>query len=131
MTPIAWTVLGIVVAALVGMTVAQAALARAARRSVGSAAPNADLPLPARGPALVYFHSPTCGPCRSVTPRIDALMRDGRPVLSVDVTRRPDIAQAFGVMATPTTVVVRDGRITDVLLGVLPQVRLDALLRET
>lgn len=98
------------------------------RRAVGRPIPDRSPALPGAGSALVYFFSPTCGPCRAMRPSIDALRAEGRPVVAVDVSRDMEIALAWNVLATPTTVVVRDGRIGDVLLGIVTKDRLEQLL---
>lgn len=79
-------------------------------------------------PALVYFHSPTCGPCRAMTPVIHELSQEGRPVHVVDVSRDPYTAQQFGVMGTPTTLLVRRGRVEQALVGPQAPGRLRELL---
>jgi thioredoxin 1 len=66
---------------------------------------------------LIYFFTPGCGACRSMTPVIDRLMRDHPQVIKLDASRRPDVARSFGVMAVPTMIVVVDGRIDQVLVG--------------
>ena len=65
---------------------------------------------------VVWFFAPHCRPCHAMRPDIDAL---GDGVIAVDVTQHPDLARAYGVMATPTTVWVREGRIQSVKVGVV------------
>ncbi|MFZ5442199.1 MAG: thioredoxin family protein [Myxococcota bacterium] len=71
----------------------------------------------AAGRALVYFFTPTCPACRPMTPRMKALAEKGEPVFPVDAMQDPALAQAFSVMATPTTVEVQDGRVVGVHIG--------------
>jgi len=75
---------------------------------------------------LVWFYGPNCGPCRAMHPAVDAL---GERVIQVDVSRHFEVARAFGVMATPTTILVRDGRIATVRPGALRPDDLEALLQ--
>jgi thioredoxin 1 len=75
-------------------------------------------------PALLYFHSPSCGPCRAMGPVIAELSEEGRPVHAVDVSTDPHTAQQFGIMGTPTTLVVRGGRVEQALVGPQPPGRL-------
>ncbi len=79
--------------------------------------------------ALIYFHSPSCMPCRGMSPGVDAVAaaNPGR-VFKVDVTDNPAAAVAFRVRATPTLVRVRDGRVDDVYLGAKNQSQVAALL---
>lgn len=78
------------------------------------------------GTSLVWFHSPTCGPCRAMEPTIRELAAS-HPVRIVDVSVDPETAMAMSVMATPTTLVVRDGKVVDVMLGAVPRGRLEAV----
>ncbi|MEJ2508633.1 MAG: thioredoxin family protein [Gammaproteobacteria bacterium] len=79
---------------------------------------------------LVYFFSPRCGPCRAMGPHVDALADHHANVLKVDISDENDLAlaRAFGVLATPTTVLVRGGIIERVLVGGVSQRRLESLL---
>jgi thiol-disulfide isomerase/thioredoxin len=61
-------------------------------------------------PALVYFTTPTCAPCKTVQrPAIEQLTgRFGRwfQVIEVDASSQPDVAQEWGVLSVPTTFVI-------------------------
>ncbi len=76
---------------------------------------------------LAYFYTPSCSACRSQTPVIDRLQEEYLNIFKVDVSEHFDAARAFGVMATPTTVIVEDGKILDVMVGA----RNEAHLRES
>lgn len=104
-------------------------LSRRVRALVGKPAPALPPPFDerARGDVLFWFHSPTCGPCRAMEPYIEQLAARGAAE-SVDVMVHPEVAQAFGVMATPTTIHVRSGRVLDVRTGVLGPAVLAAIL---
>ncbi len=83
-----------------------------ARGMVGKPAPRfADHELPAGERALVYFFSKSCGMCRSMTPQIEHLARDHANVFLVDVAGAPELARSFAVMGTPTTALVRAGKV--------------------
>ena len=125
MTTGLWLLLGILLgfAALFAM---QRWLARLGRASEGQPA----APLGPLGDAegkLVWFHAPTCAPCRAMHADIRAL---GEQAIEVDVSRRPDLARAYGVMGTPTTVRVKDGRIAAARVGRLGRDQLAALLAD-
>ncbi|MCW2338208.1 conjugal transfer pilus assembly protein TraF [Sphingobium sp. B2D3A] len=58
--------------------------------------------------ALVMFGRATCGYCRVQWPIIQRFQEEmGWQVTLVDLDRRPDVAQRFGVEITPTTMVIR------------------------
>ncbi len=79
---------------------------------------------------LYYFYSPRCGPCRTMGPRIDRLA-DEHPgqVIKVDVGEEQALAATFRVSGTPTTMLIRDGAIAEVMLGIKSQKRLERLLQ--
>lgn len=71
--------------------------------------------------ALVYFFSPACGACRALTPRVQALGKKNKSVFAVDVSLSLELARAFRVMATPSTVEVADGKIVGIHIGRIPE----------
>jgi len=81
-----------------------------------------------RGDALLFFHSPTCGPCKVMAPHVDRLAATDARVQSIDVSQQLDVARAFAVMATPTVVAVHDGVIIDTRVGMVPPGALRGLL---
>jgi thioredoxin 1 len=99
-------------------------LGRMARAQEGRPAPTLGPFGEAEG-KLVWFHSPSCGPCRAMHDDVVAL---GDRVIEVDVSERPDIAQGYGIMATPTTVRVKEGVIAQVRPGRMRREELEAML---
>jgi thiol-disulfide isomerase/thioredoxin len=71
--------------------------------------------------ALVYFTSPECGACRPWTPKIKELGKRNRNVFLVDVSKDIAVARALSVMATPTTIEIRDGQVHGVHVGPIPR----------
>ncbi|MET0103138.1 MAG: thioredoxin family protein [Sedimenticola sp.] len=90
-----------------------------ARKQVGRPQPETASPLKidSTRPALLYFHSPQCSPCRAMTPVITEMGESDDNVISIDITRDMELARAYRVRATPTVVVVESGTITKVLVG--------------
>ncbi len=78
--------------------------------------------------AMVYFYSPSCRACKYQTPIIDRLISDGHSVHKVDITRDMATARKFGVMATPTTVVLQGNEIIEFLVGAKPEDKLRRVL---
>ncbi|MCA9573014.1 MAG: thioredoxin family protein [Myxococcales bacterium] len=107
----------------------QLVMSRLARRNEGQPVPGVDGPMREKldGDVLVWFHSKSCGPCRAMEPGVRQLAAEGRAEI-VDVHENLPLAQAFGVMATPTTVHVKGGRIEAVRTGMLRPEELRALL---
>ncbi len=70
--------------------------------------------------ALLYFFSPSCAACRTLTPGIRELQKKNDGVFAIDVTKELDLARALNVMATPSTVEVQAGVVTGYHLGAIP-----------
>jgi hypothetical protein len=63
----------------------------------------ADLGLAPYGEVVVQFTHPLCSDCSSLERRLRA---EGRDVVTVDVSRRPELARKYGVALVPTAVAV-------------------------
>jgi len=70
-----------------------------------------------QGKAVIYCYSTHCGPCRHMTPAIEALRQKHSNVLKLDIGAHPVEALRLGVQATPTVLLVEDGQILKALLG--------------
>jgi thioredoxin 2 len=72
---------------------------------------------------LVDLWAPWCGPCRVVSPMLEALAREyaGRmKVVKVNVDENPMLAQQFGASSIPTMIVIKGDRIVDRIVGAVP-----------
>jgi thioredoxin-like negative regulator of GroEL len=63
-----------------------------------------------------------------MTPRVDRLREAHPEIVKVDIQQRRQVATRFGVIATPTLVVVEHGQIVSALVGPQSDRRLRALL---
>jgi Domain of unknown function (DUF4395) len=64
---------------------------------------------------VVQFTHPLCTDCRALERR---LRGDGRSVVTVDVSQRPDIARKYGISVVPTALAVSaDGSVSLLLAG--------------
>lgn len=77
---------------------------------------------------LIYFFSPTCRTCKYQTPIIKELQSKNRNVFDVDISRDMQTARVFGIKATPTTILMENGAVREVLLGVKQKEDLKAYL---
>jgi len=78
-----------------------------------------------RGKAAIYCYSAQCGPCRSLTPAIDALRADYPSLFKLDVAEHSAEARRLGIQAVPTILLIEDGQVLKALLGTrcLPALR--------
>lgn len=81
--------------------------------------------------ALVTFDAPNCGACRKMEPVLKTIAEQypGR-VFSLSVTTHRHLAQTLRIMGTPTMLVVKDGQIVDVFVGITPMSRLTQRLEQ-
>jgi thiol-disulfide isomerase/thioredoxin len=79
---------------------------------------------------LVQFSTPTCAQCPGTARLLRGVAEQHSGVvhLEVDLTLHPEVADRFGVLQTPTTLLVDAGRRVHARIGGAP--RLDALDRE-
>jgi hypothetical protein len=103
-----------------------------ARRRAGAVVP--ELPgtpgtaLSSPGRHVVMFTSRSCAACRSQAAAVDDVRSRRGGIVLVDVADQESVARAFGVMGTPTAVVVQDRRIVSTHHGPQSVASLEALL---
>jgi thioredoxin-like negative regulator of GroEL len=81
------------------------------RAQKNSATANAAIPGARSGvPAILYFTTPECVPCKTVQrpalKQIQARMGDQLQVIEINAQERTDLASRWGVLSVPTTFVI-------------------------
>ncbi len=82
-------------------------------------------------PVVVDFWAEWCGPCKMLSPTIDAVAEkyDGKvKVGKVNVDKNPSIAQKYGVRSIPNILVFKNGNIEEQLVGNVPEADISNVL---
>src|SRR5215475_233865 len=86
--------------------------------------------LQSKDPILVDFWAPWCGPCRAMSPAVEAaaqkLAGDAR-VYKVNVDDNPSVSPRFGIRGIPTMILFKDGQETNRLVGVCSAEQIETL----
>jgi len=91
-----------------------------------------DVILQSEKPVLVDFWAPWCGPCRAMTPAVEAVAEKfagAATVVKVNVDDNPGVSVKYGIRGIPTLILFKDGKEANRLVGLSSQDQIAALIR--
>ena len=70
---------------------------------------------------LIDFYADWCGPCKMISPVIEAVVKENQDikVVKVNVDDAQDLAIQYDVMSIPTLVVIKNGKETKRVVGLV------------
>ena len=84
-------------------------------------------------PIMVDFWAEWCGPCRAVSPILDAIASenaDKLDIVKLNVDDNPETAEKYGITSIPAMFVFEKGEVVKRVIGAKPKPALEADLAE-
>ena len=82
-------------------------------------------------PVLVDFWAEWCGPCRALSPTVDAIAteRAGKlKVVKMNVDENMNTPGKFNIRGIPSLLIFKGGQVADQIVGAMPKEQIDKVL---
>jgi thioredoxin len=87
--------------------------------------------LESKQPILVDFWAPWCGPCRAMSPALEAAAKklaNEAKVFKINVDENPSVSPRFNIRGIPTLILFKNGQEADRLIGLSSKEQIEALV---
>ena len=84
-------------------------------------------------PVMIDFYAEWCGPCRMMSPLVEQFATEyaGKVKIGkVNVDEERALAMKFGIQSSPCFVFIKDGKVTDTVVGAMPKEALNRRLEK-
>ena len=84
-------------------------------------------------PVMIDFYAEWCGPCRMMSPLVEQFANEyaGKiKIGKVNVDEERALAMKFGIQSIPCFVFIKDGKVTDTVVGAMPKEALNRRLEK-
>ena len=75
-------------------------------------------------PVLVDFWAPWCGPCKTLTPVLEKVVKAAKgkvKLVKMNIDEHPQVSQQLGIQSIPTVFAFKNGQPVDGFMGALPE----------
>ncbi len=82
-------------------------------------------------PVLVDFWAEWCGPCRRLTPTVEALAKEFGPKVTVgklNVDENPSVPGKFNIRGIPTLLLFKEGKVVESVVGLVGKEELKKII---
>lgn len=80
---------------------------------------------------LIDFYAEWCGPCQMLSPIVEQVANenDNIKVVKINVDNAQDIAMDYGVMSIPTLIVIKDGKESNRVVGLVSKSEIERIVK--